>query len=66
MPKRPGVPKKPGAMVVLRLPLRARSRAVGSVPPPMPPLLALRRLADLPLVDGGHAGGADEHAAPAS
>jgi hypothetical protein len=53
-------------MVVLRLPLRARSRAVGSVPPPMPPLLALRRLADLPLVDGGHAGGADEHAAPAS
>jgi len=35
-----GVPKMPGAMVMLRMPLRARSRAIGSVMPTMPPLLA--------------------------
>jgi hypothetical protein len=58
-----GVPKMPGAMVMLRMPLRARSRAMGSVMPTTPPLLAaVGGLADLAVV-GGHAGGADQHAA---
>ena len=35
-----GVPKRPGAIVMQRMPLRARSRAIGSVMPVMPPLLA--------------------------
>src|SRR6185295_18821073 len=35
-----GVPKMPGAIVMLRMPLRARSRAIGSVMPTTPPLLA--------------------------
>ena len=35
-----GVPKMPGAMVMLRMPLRARSRAIGKVMPTTPPLLA--------------------------
>jgi len=35
-----GVPKMPGAMVMLRMPLRARSRAIGSVMPTTLPLLA--------------------------
>jgi hypothetical protein len=32
-----GVPKMPGAIVMLRMPLRARSRAIGKVMPTMPP-----------------------------
>ena len=41
MPNSMGVPKMPGAMVMLRMPLRARSRAIGSVMPTTPPLEAL-------------------------
>ena len=40
MPNSIGVPKMPGAMVMQRMPLRARSRAIGKVMPAMPPLLA--------------------------
>jgi hypothetical protein len=41
MPNIMGVPKMPGAIVMLRMPLRARSRAIGSVMPTTPPLDAL-------------------------
>ena len=58
-----GVPKMPGAIVMLRMPLRARSRAIGSVMPTMPPLEArVGGLADLAVV-GGDARGRDQHAA---
>ena len=40
MPNSMGVPKMPGAMVMLRMPLRAKSRAIGKVMPTTPPLLA--------------------------
>ena len=36
-----GVRKMPGAIVILRMPLRAKSRAIGSVIPTTPPLEAL-------------------------
>src|SRR6185312_15922403 len=41
MPNSMGVPNRPGAIVMLRMPLRARSRAMGSVMPTTPPLDAL-------------------------
>ena len=41
MPNIMGVPKMPGAMVMLRMPLRAKSRAIGKVMPTTPPLDAL-------------------------
>jgi hypothetical protein len=40
MPNIIGVPKMPGAMVMQRMPLRARSRAISKVMPAMPPSLA--------------------------
>jgi hypothetical protein len=40
MAKSIGVPKMPGAIVMLRMPLRARSRAIGRVMPTTPPLEA--------------------------
>ena len=40
MPNIIGVLKLPGAIVMLRMPLRARSRAIGRVMSTMPPLLA--------------------------
>ena len=41
MPKSIGVPKMPGAMVMLRMPLRAKSRAIGSVMPTTPAVIAV-------------------------
>jgi hypothetical protein len=38
MPNNMGVPKMPGAIVMLRMPLRERSRAMGKVMPTTPPL----------------------------
>jgi hypothetical protein len=38
MPNSMGVPKMPGAIVMLRMPFLHRSRAIGSVMPTTPPL----------------------------
>ena len=40
MPNSIGVPKMPGAIVMQRMPFFDRSRAIGSVMPTTPPLLA--------------------------